>query len=175
MENRKVMAIKVNIGLPQMNINRLPVYVPRNHRYSGEKCKLIFNISNKELLGTFLSVGNPHTVIQVNDVKDFLVTKYGRIVENYKYFPQRTNVEFVQIIDEQNIKVRVWERGVGETLGCGTGAVAASYVLYKENKLKNRVNVELEGGKLVTEIDEQKNTVFLEGSAVTVYEGEIEI
>ena len=175
MENKKIMDIRVNMGLPQMNINRLPVYVPRNHRYSEKNCKLIFNIPDKELLGIFLTVGNPHTVIQVNDVKNFFVTKYGKIVENYKYFPQKTNVEFVQIIDDQNIKVRVWERGTGETLGCGTGAVAASYALYKENKLKNIVNVELEGGKLVTVIEEQKSTVFLEGPAVTVYEGEIDI
>lgn len=175
MENKKVMAIRVNMGKPQMDINKLPVYVPRNYRHTENKCKLLFKVQDKELLGIFLTVGNPHTVIEVNDVKNYQVTKYGKIVENYKYFPQKTNVEFVQIINESNIRVRVWERGVGETLACGTGAVAAAFALYKENKISNNVIVELDGGKLDINIDKKTDEAWLEGPAVNAFEGKIDL
>ncbi len=147
MQNEKIMGLRVNMGKPIVQINKLPVYVPRNYRYINNKCKLIFKLGEKEVTGTFLSVGNPHTVIEVCDLKNYPVTKYGKIVENYKYFPQKTNVEFVQILDDEYIKIRVWERGVGETFGCGTGAASAFYALYCEGKIKRKVSVELKGRK----------------------------
>ena len=86
----------------------------------------------------------------------------------------KTNVEFVEIIDEKNIKVRVWERGVGETLACGTGAVASAFALYKEEKVENDVNVELAGGKLNVRCDMESNEVWMTGNAVNVFDGEID-
>lgn len=175
LENEKIMTLKVNMGIPQLDINKLPIDIPNNHKHQEEKCKILIKAQDKELLGHFLSVGNPHTVIQVKDVKNYPVTKYGKIVENHKYFPQKTNVEFVEKVNENYIKVRVWERGVGETFACGTGAVASAYSMYSEDKTKNNVTVELKGGKLNIEIDPETNEVYMEGPAVNVFEGEIDI
>ena len=175
LENEKIMALNVNMGTPQLDINKLPIYIPNNYKYKERKCKILIKAQDKEFLGLFLTVGNPHTVIEIKDIKNFEVTKYGKIVENYKYFPQKTNVEFVEIVNENNIKLRVWERGVGETFACGTGAVAAAYAMYIENKIKNNVVVELEGGKLNISIDEKTNEVYMEGPAVNIFNGEIDL
>ena len=95
-------------------------------------------------------------------------------MENYRYFPQKTNVEFVEVVDQNNINVKVWERGVGKTLACGTGAVASAYAMYKEEKVENEVNVKLEGGELKIYIDEN-DRIFMEGNAVKVFDGEIDL
>lgn len=173
-QNEKVMSVKVNMGKPQMDINRLPIYIPRNYKYHPNKCKLMFKVGDREVEGIFLSVGNPHTVIEYKEITDNQVTKYGRIVENYKYFPQKTNVEFVEIIDRRNIIMKVWERGAGRTLACGTGAVASSYAMYKEEKVDNEVNVKLDGGDLKIYISENEE-VYMEGNALKVFEGEIDL
>ncbi len=175
LENQKIMALKVNMGVPELDISKLPIYTPNNYKHKEKKCKIMIKAQDKEFLGLFLSVGNPHTVIEVKELKDFEVTKYGKIVENYKYFPKKTNVEFVEIVNENNIKVRVWERGVGETFACGTGAVASAYSMYIENKVKNKVTVELEGGKLNIEINPETNEVYMEGPAVNIFDGEIDL
>lgn len=175
LENEKIMSLNVNMGIPQLDINKLPIYIPNSYKYKQKKCKIQIKAQDKEFLGLFLSIGNPHTVIEVKDIKNFEVTKYGKIVENYKYFPKKTNVEFVEIINENNIKVRVWERGVGETFACGTGAVAAAYSMYIENKVQNNVTVELEGGKLNISINEKTNEVYMEGPAVNIFNGEIDL
>lgn len=175
LENEKIMALNVNMGTPQLDINKLPIYIPNNYKYKERKCKILIKAQDKEFLGLFLTVGNPHTVIEIKDIKNFEVTKYGKIVENHKYFPKKTNVEFVEIVNENNIKLRVWERGVGETFACGTGAVAAAYAMYIENKIKNNVVVELEGGKLNISIDEKTNEVYMEGPAVNIFNGEIDL
>lgn len=173
-QNEKVMSVKVNMGKPQMDINRLPIYIPRNYKYHPNKCKLMFKVGDREVEGIFLSVGNPHTVIEYKEITDNQVTKYGRIVENYKYFPQKTNVEFVEIIDRRNIIMKVWERGAGRTLACGTGAVASSYAMYKEEKVDNEVKVKLDGGDLKIYISENEE-VYMEGNALKVFEGEIDL
>lgn len=175
LENDKIMAVRVNMGIPELDIDKLPVCVPKNYKYQENKCKLQIKVQDKEMVGLFLSTGNPHTVIEIKDVANFPVAKYGKLVENHKYFPQKTNVEFVEIIDENNIKVRVWERGVGETLACGTGAVASAFAMYKENKVSNKVSVMLEGGKLNIDIDTKTNEVYMEGNAINVFEGEIDL
>ena len=175
LENQKIMAVRVNMGIPQMDTSKLPVYVPSTYKYKEKKCKLSINASDRELIGIFLKVGNPHMVIEVKDLRNFPVTKYGKLVENYKYFPQKTNVEFVQIINQDNIRIKVWERGVGETLACGTGAVASVYALYSEEKIKENCTVELEGGKLNINIDTHSGEVFMEGPAINIFEGDIDL
>ena len=174
-ENNKIMTVRINMGKPQTVVGKLPIYLPQSHYNMNNICKVMFRVSDKELEGIFLSVGNPHTVIKVRNVKEIPITKYGKIIENYKFFPQKTNVEFVEIIDEKNIKVRVWERGVGETLACGTGAVASVYALYKEKEISNDVKVDLDGGSLRIYINSQNEEVFLEGPAINVFEGEIDL
>ncbi len=174
-ENNKIMTVRINMGKPQTVVGKLPIYLPQSHYNMNNICKVMFRVSDKELEGIFLSVGNPHTVIKVRNVKEIPITKYGKIIENYKFFPQKTNVEFVEIIDEKNIKVRVWERGVGETLACGTGAVASVYALYKEKEISNDVKVDLDGGSLRIYINSQNEEAFLEGPAINVFEGEIDL
>ncbi len=118
-----------------------------------------------------LSMGNPHTVIFVEDVDNFPVTKYGPIIENDDAFPQKTNVEFIEIINENEFKQRTWERGSGETLGCGTGASAATVACILNNKTNRKVTAHLTGGDLSIEWDEATNHVFLKGPAVEVFSG----
>lgn len=174
-ENNKIMAVRINMGKPQTSANKLPIYLPQRCYNMNNMCKLMFKASDKELEGVFLGVGNPHTVIKVKNIKEMQVSKYGRIIENYKFFPQKTNVEFVEKIDENNIRVRVWERGVGETLACGTGAVASAYAMYKEKEINNDVKVDLDGGSLRIYIDSETEEVYMEGSAINVFEGEIDL
>lgn len=97
-------------------------------------------------------MGNPHCVCFVNDLSKIDVDKIGSFVENYKYFPNKTNVEFVQVLDRNNIKIKVWERGVGRTISCGTGACASSVCAIKRDFVNNNVNVGLEGRKITYKI-----------------------
>lgn len=122
-----------------------------------------------------ISIGNPHTVIFVENVDNIQIDKIGPIIENYKYFPQKTNVEFVQILDKNLIKVRVWERGSGETLACGTGSCAAVIAGVTNNLTKRKVKVLLQGGELEIDWNEQDNNVYMKGIATKVFDGTIEI
>lgn len=158
LENQKVMNITVNMGKPVLdNIN------------------YIIEIDEKQYQVHPIGMGNPHAVCFVKNVHDFDVQKIGPILENYKYFPNKTNVEFVEILDEENIKVRVWERGVGETKACGTGACASSMIAIHEKFTKDKVKVNLKGGKLEIDYDKKTDTIYLKGSAEMVFEGEIEM
>ena len=177
LENKKIMAIKVDMGKPILNSKRIPIYTPYSNSgviNNSKMIKVLFKIKDKEFIGSCLSIGNPHTVIEVDELKNFDVLKYGKIIENYKYFPSKTNVEFVQIINDENIKVKVWERGVGETLACGTGATAAAYACFENKKTKNKVKVDLDGGSLNIEIDKESHNLYMIGDSVTVYEGKID-
>lgn len=122
-----------------------------------------------------ISIGNPHAVIFVENVDNIQIDKIGPIIENYKYFPQKTNVEFVQILDKNLIKVRVWERGSGETLACGTGSCAAVIAGVTNNLTKRKVKVLLQGGELEIDWNEQNNNVYMKGIATKVFDGTIEI
>lgn len=122
-----------------------------------------------------ISIGNPHAVIFVENVDNIQIDKIGPIIENYKYFPQKTNVEFVQILDKNLIKVRVWERGSGETLACGTGSCAAVIAGVNNNLTKRKVKVLLQGGELEIDWNEQDNNVYMKGIATKVFDGTIEI
>ena len=117
-------------------------------------------------------MGNPHSVTIVDNVSDFDVKKYGSILEINEVFPNKTNVEFVEIKDPENIKMRVWERGAGETLACGTGACASVVACNLNGLTKRSVNVELLGENLNIELGED-NHVYMTGPAVTVFEGEL--
>lgn len=122
-----------------------------------------------------ISMGNPHAVVIVNELENLEIEKIGPIIENNIIFPNRTNVEFVRILDRSNIQLRVWERGSGETLACGTGASASSVICALENYIDNNVIVHLIGGDLKIEWDKVSNHVYMTGPAETVFEGEIEI
>lgn len=120
-----------------------------------------------------ISMGNPHAVIFVPDVESIKIEKYGPLIENYRYFPLKTNVEFVQILERNLIKLRVWERGSKETFACGTGSCAAVIAGIKNKLLKNEVKVLLKGGELKIKIDEKTKNIYMKGLATKVFEGEI--
>ena len=167
-ENNKVKTVKVDMGEPILEPQEIPVV-------SQEKIvkNLELKSVDKNFKFTCVSMGNPHAITIVNNVAEFDVEKYGKVLEVNKVFPQRTNVEFIQIIDEQNIKMRVWERGAGETLACGTGACASVVACSLNNLTKRNVNVELLGGILNINWNEKDNHVYMTGPAVTVFEGTI--
>ncbi len=163
-EGETVISVEVDMGVPIFELENIPVIYLENN-YKGK----IF-IENIEVYP--VSLGNPHTVCFVDNLDKVDIGKYGKLIEDYKYFPNKTNVEFVQIIDNNNIKIRVWERGVGETLSCGTGACATAVIANKYKKVNNNLNVELSGGNLKISYD---NTVKLKGPAEIVFEGKIMI
>lgn len=170
-ENKTVINVKVNMGKPIFEPRRIPVYLPKDEIKNVHS--ILIKIENEEYEFFVVSMGNPHAVCFVDNLDKVNVSKLGNIVENYKYFPNKTNVEFVEIIDKKNIKIKVWERGVGKTLACGTGACAASAVGYKKTLLEKHVNVELDGGKLSIECDE--NNINMIGDAEFVYEGRLNL
>ena len=110
-----------------------------------------------------------------NSINKYHVEKYGKVLEINKAFPNKTNVEFIEIVDKQNIKMRVWERGAGETLACGTGACATAVACNLNGLTSRNVNIELLGGNLQIEWSSKDNHVYMTGPAVTVFEGKLEI
>lgn len=165
----KVETVKVDMGEPILEPKKIPV-ISSKEQVKNMKLK----VEEKEFLVTCVSMGNPHAITVVDNVENFEVERYGKKIEMEKYFPNRTNVEFIEIINQNYIKMRVWERGAGETLACGTGA-CASVVACCINEITNRkVKVDLLGGSLDIEWNEKDNHVYMTGPAKTVFEGEIE-
>lgn len=163
-EGNTVVAISVDMGKPIWEFEKIPV------NYITEKENQSINIG--KFIGYPISIGNPHLVIFVDDVSEIDVEKYGSIFEDYKYFPSKINIEFVEIINNSHIKIRVWERGVGETLACGTGACAAACVSHKQKSTDSELTVDLLGGKL--KINCFKNIVMT-GPAEFVFDGKVNI
>ncbi len=169
-ENGKVKLLRVDMGKAELNPKNIPVI--------SEKEKIInenINIENVEYKMTCVSMGNPHAVIFTKNIDDLELEKIGPKFENNNIFPERINTEFVEIIDDKTLKMRVWERGSGETLACGTGACAVA-VAAVENGICNKnedIVVKLKGGDLV--INYTDETVFMTGPAENVFEGTIEV
>lgn len=161
--------ITVNMGIPDFEPQSLPLLA------EGRKAHYSIKIDNKEIDFGAVSVGNPHAVIKVDDIDKAPVAEWGAVLESHKMFPERVNVGFMQILDRGRIRLRVFERGVGETLACGTGACAAVLVGINWELLNNRVTVELPGGNLLIEWDNGQAPVFMTGPAQTVFDGQITI
>ena len=166
-KDEKVDTVRVDMGTPILESEKIPVItdekIAQNLRLNALDISFDF---------TCVSMGNPHAVTVVDNLSDFDVKKYGSILEVNEAFPNKTNVEFVEIKDPENIKMRVWERGTGETLACGTGACASVVACNLNGLTKRSVNVELLGGNLNIELGED-NHVYMTGPAVTVFEGEL--
>ena len=159
-----VTAVKVDMGAPTLEKSKIPMVG------TGTCVNEDLQVNGEHYRATCLSVGNPHCVIFVDSVDDFPVQQVGPKIENHKFFPKRTNVEFAQVLNRNELRLRVWERGCGETLACGTGAcatVAAGNILGKVN---NKVTVHLFGGDLEVEYAER---LFLSGPAEKVFEGKL--
>ena len=162
-------SVTVNMGIPDFE----PVNIPLNVNEKLEKYSISSN--NKEIIFGAISVGNPHAVIIVDDVESASVKSTGNILQKHGIFPEGVNVGFVQILDRKNIRLRVYERGAGETLACGSGACAAVAVACQQGYLEDVVDVELRGGHLIIRWGGNGEPVYMSGSVETVYEGEIEL
>jgi len=161
--------IEVDMGEPVLEGENIPVTVKGTVISHPLKLKKdTFNI-------TCVSMGNPHAVIVVNDVASVPLDSWGPAIETSALFPEQTNVEFIQIKNSRNIQMRVWERGAGETLACGTGASAAGVASVLLGLTKRRVHVHVPGGKLLIQWSADDNHVYMTGPAEKVYEGVIEL
>ncbi len=165
-ENNKVVSVKVDMGSPILKGYDIPVNINKDI-VINEKITVL----EKDYYITCVSMGNPHSVIYVDDVDSLDLEKNGTNFENHKVFPNRVNTEFVQVIDENNLKMRVYERGSGETLACGTGACAVAVASVLNKKSNAKVNVHLLGGILEIEYNEKENTVYMTGGCEVQFVG----
>jgi len=168
-ENEKVKTVKVDMGEPILAAKDIPVISEENPVKN-----LIINAIDKEFKFTCVSMGNPHAITIVDDVKSFDVEKYGSVLEIDEHFPKKANIEFIELVDKDNVKMRVWERGSGETLACGTGACATVVACVLNDYTNRKVYVELNQGKLEIEWNNKDNHIYMTGPATTVFTGEIE-
>lgn len=168
----KVESVKVDMGAPVLKADEVPV-VSDNETVLNEEIEVDGNLYKM----TCVSMGNPHAVVFIDeDVKDFSIEKIGPMFENHKRFPKRTNTEFAKIIDRKNIDMRVWERGTGETLACGTGTCATVVAAILGGLTDNNVTVHLLGGDLKIYWSGNLNdSVIMSGPASTVFDGEINL
>lgn len=168
-ENGVAVGGKVNMGNPILSGRQIPT------RYGDSIVKnKILNIDNKDYEITCVSMGNPHCIVFHNDIHKLNLEKIGPLFENHEMFPERINTEFVEIVDNNNLKMRVWERGSGETLACGTGAcaVAVASVINGFCKQNEEIKIHAKGGMLTAKWH-KNNNVYLSGNAVKVFDGEI--
>ncbi|HPU63852.1 MAG TPA: diaminopimelate epimerase [Mobilitalea sp.] len=169
-ENGKVDLVTVDMGSPDLKPENIPVITDKNVMINEP-----IIVGDKEYNVTCISMGNPHAVVFVDDTDNFPIETVGPLFEKHKIFPDRVNTEIVQVIDRNHIKMRVWERGSGETLACGTGACASVVASVINGLTDNEVKVSLLGGDLHIKYDKDKNMVYMTGPAVTVFEGEISL
>ena len=167
-DNGNCNEVIVDMGEPIFQDKNIPYNV-----YEAFNKDLDLNILGENMRFTVVSMGNPHAITFVENVDNIEISKCGPEIENNPIFPNRTNVEFVQIIDKNNIKVRVWERGVGETKACGTGACASMVASGLNGYTDENVTVRLPGGILKIEWGKD-NHIYMQGPATTVFEGSIE-
>lgn len=165
----KVKTVEVDMGAPILEATKIPV--SSSAKIEDKKVKAEVKVKDRKIELTCVSMGNPHAVTFVNDIKNFKVAEYGPILENADIFPEKANIEFVEVVDKNNIKMRVWERGSGETLACGTGACSSVVASSLNGYTDRKVNVQLLGGNLEIEW-KPNNHVHMTGPAVTVFKGE---
>ena len=170
LENDKVKLVKVNMGSPELTPEKIPVVA------EGERVvDAPILVDGTEYHMTAVSMGNPHAVVYVDDVKALDLEQLGPKFENHECFPKRVNTEFVKVIDRQTVEMRVWERGSGETVACGTGACAVAGACILNGLTEDKVTVKLLGGDLEIEWNREENTVYMTGPAEVSFEGEIQL
>jgi len=164
LKGNEVVYVKVDMGSPKWERSALPM------QGQGTCINETLEVDHELYYVTCLSIGNPHCIIFVDNVDEFPVDSLGPIIENHNAFPNRTNVGFVQVLNRNELRVRVWERGCGETLACGTGTCAAVAAANKLGKVGNHVTVHVLGGDMQVEVGK---TLFLSGAAEKVFEGRL--
>ena len=167
-ENGKVASVEVNMGAPILEPKEIPVAVEES-----PVVNVPVEVKGKIYHMTCVSMGNPHVIIFMNNVKDLDIEAIGPYFENHTVFPKRTNTEFVEVLDRNTVNMRVWERGSDETLACGTGACATTVACILNDKTENEVTVHLLGGDLKIRWDREANQVYMTGPATVVFDGEI--
>ena len=166
-EGGKVKLVKVDMGRPILTPSEIPVEADGEQAVDES-----IETDGKEYRMTCVSMGNPHAVIFVEeDVKDIPLEMIGPKFENHKRFPNRINTEFARVLDRKTVEMRVWERGSGETLACGTGACAVAVSCILNGMTEDNVTVKLLGGDLQIEWDREKDTVYMTGPAEVVFDG----
>ena len=180
--------VRVDMGEPILNASSIPVSLPEKQvvnytmdfgvEQSLKTCnqkpastESLMDYSSEQYAITCVSMGNPHTVIFTKDIDRLQLEKTGKKIEHFRLFPERTNVEFVEVISQDKAKVRVWERGTGETQACGTGACAVLVAGVLTAQLQRNAIISLPGGELEIEWNANDNHVYMTGEAVTVFEG----
>ena len=159
--------IQVDMGEPILDGPSIPVNL------EGTVKGYLLRIEDRDFPVTCVSMGNPHAVIFMEEVKSFPIDKHGPKIEHHPHFPKRINVEFVRVDNKEEITVRVWERGAAETLACGTGACASAVASHLNGHTGREVTVHLPGGDLQINWDERDNHVYMTGAAAEVYSGEV--
>lgn len=196
-EDGKVTLVRVDMGIPELRANKIPIICEAEDEEcvvdedsvlggadvedeitAADKKQVVDEsivVDGMEYHITGVSMGNPHAVVFLEDVESFDIEKIGPKFENHERFPNRINTEFVQVIDRKMIEMRVWERGSGETLACGTGACAAAVASILNGLAERSVTVKLRGGNLTVEWDQESGKVYMTGPAEVVFEGEIDV
>ena len=171
-EGGKVLTAKVNMGKPVFVPGEIPVVMPEGAERAVD---VPIEAGGETYRMTCVSMGNPHVVLFVDDVAGLKLENIGPLFEHHARFPKRINTEFVKVVDRSHVEMRVWERGSGETLACGTGACASVAACVLNDLTDNAVTVKLLGGELVIEWDREEDVIYMTGPAATVYEGEISV
>lgn len=170
----KVALVRVDMGEPELDPKKIPIIMKG---YSDETDRVLnaqIKVDGKEYHMTGVSMGNPHDVVYIDDVQGLDIEKIGPKFENHERFPQRINTEFARVIDRKTVEMRVWERGSGETLACGTGACAVAVASILNGYTEREVEIRLLGGNLQIEWNEEDNHVYMTGPATVVFDGEID-
>lgn len=166
----EVETVEVNMGSPELTPKNIPINSDLD-RFIQEPV----TVDGKEYLVTGVSMGNPHAVTYIDDTDSLQIEKLGPKFENHELFPKRINTEFAQIVDRKTIKMRVWERGAGETLACGTGACATMVAANLSDLVDDEADLALLGGTLHIRWDKAENNIYMTGPAQFVFDGTITI
>ena len=167
-ENNKAVRLTVDMGVPEVNPSLVPV------KAVGEAViDRPLMVDGKDYNITCVSMGNPHAITFVQDTKEIAIEAIGPKFEYHEFFPERTNTEFIQVLNDHEINMRVWERGSGETLACGTGACASAYACILNGLTRDEVTVHLLGGDLLIRYDRESGHIFMTGPAEVVFDGEL--
>lgn len=169
-EDGKVSFVRVNMGSPELTAAKIPIISEREQVVAEP-----VEVGGVTYAITGVSMGNPHAVVYLEDVKGLDIEKVGPLFEHHERFPDRINTEFIRVTDRENLEMRVWERGSGETLACGTGACAAAVASMVNGYTEDEVTVHLLGGDLRVRWDREENLVYMTGPAAVAFEGEIDL
>ena len=167
-EDGKVQLVTVNMGSPELVPENIPV---KSDKERLVKEPIVVDGTTYEM--TCVSMGNPHCIVFVEDTKTFPLEEVGPKFETHEVFPNRVNAEFIQILDRKTVNMRVWERGSGETLACGTGACASAVACVLNDLTDDEITIHLLGGDLQIKWDREQNLVYMTGPAKVVFDGEL--